>query len=377
MTALPEFRLEAFFDEWEFTARHHLSASDAQTLTITELLEHASDADREAFAQLPLGYIETWGTPALRQAVAATYRHCEPEDVLCFAGAEEGLFWALRELAGPGDHAVVTVPNYQSTESVPLSSGVEVTGVLLDEHDGWRLDLDAVRRALRPTTRLVVVNFPNNPTGAIPDQGTFRALVELCEERGIRLVSDEVFRGLERDRARRLPQAADLSPTALSLNVMSKSYGLPGLRIGWIACRDRALLARLQRRKHYTSLCNAAPSEFLATVALRAGEAIQARNRAIISENLPLFDDFFARHADRFDWYHPDGSCVAFPRYRGAEGVEAFCERAVKQYGVVLVPARIFRSELAPVPADRFRIGLGRRDPGPALAALDRCLREG
>jgi aspartate/methionine/tyrosine aminotransferase len=377
VTALPEFRLEAFFDEWEFTARHHLSASDAQTLTITELLQHGTDADREAFARLPLGYVETWGTPALRQAVADTYQHCEPEDVLCFAGAEEGLFWALQELAGPGDHAVVTVPNYQSTESVPLSAGVEVTGVLLDEHDGWRLDLDAVRRALRPATRLMVVNFPNNPTGAIPDQATFRALVELCEERGIRLVSDEVYRGLERDPARRLPQAADLSPTALSLNVMSKSYGLPGLRIGWIACRDRTLLRRLQRRKHYTSLCNAAPSEFLATVALRAGEAIQARNRAIISQNLPVFDDFFARHADRFDWYHPDGGCVAFPRYRGAEGVEAFCERAVKQHGVVLVPARIFRSELAPVPADRFRVGLGRRDPEPALAALDRCLREG
>lgn len=376
MTALPEFLLETYFDRWEFTSRHHLSASDPQSLTIGELLDLSPDVDLDALGRLPLDYVETAGTPALRAAVAATYQHCEPDDVLCLTGSSEGLFWALRELVGPGEHAVVTVPNYQSTESVPLSAGAEVTGVLLDEHDGWRLDLDAVRQALRPDTRLVVVNFPNNPTGAIPDEATFRALVALCEERGIRLLSDEVFRGLEGDPARRLPQAADLSPTALSLNDLSKSYGLPGLRIGWIACRDRELLARLQRNRHYTTLCNAGPSELLATVALRAGDRIHARNRAIIDANLPVFDDFFARHAELFDWYHPDGGCIAFPRYRGAEGVEAFCERAVRQHGVVLVPAPIFGSALAAVPADRFRIGVGRHSPEPALAALEDCLRQ-
>lgn len=374
MPALPEFRLETFFDRWEFTARHHLTASDAQTMSITELLELAGAETREAFERLPLAYTETWGTPPLRQAVAGTYERVAPDDVLCFAGSEEGLYWVLRELVGPGEHVIVTVPNYQSTESIPLAEGVQVTGVLLDERDDWRFDLDAVARALRPTTKLVVVNFPNNPTGAIPDEGTFRALIELCEERGVRLLSDEVFRGLETDPGRRLPQAADVSEVAMSLNTTSKSYGMPGLRIGWIACRDHALLERLLLRKHYTSLCNSAPSEFLATVALREGERIQARNRAIIAGNLPLFDDFFARHADLFDWYHPDGSCVSFPRYRGPEGVEAFCERAVTEQGVVLAPASLFRSDLAAVPADRFRIGFGRRDPGPALEALEKAL---
>jgi aspartate/methionine/tyrosine aminotransferase len=157
--------------------------------------------------------------------------------------------------------------------------------------------------------------------------------------------------------------------------VLSKSYGLPGLRIGWIACRDRAVLDTLERHKHYTSICNSAPGELLATIALNAGSLIQQRNRAIIAANLPLFDDFFARHGDLFEWARPDGGCVAFPRYRGPDGVEAFCRRLLEREGVLLLPASIYASELAPVPADRFRIGVGRRDPGPALDALDRFLR--
>ncbi|GAA3389381.1 aminotransferase class I/II-fold pyridoxal phosphate-dependent enzyme [Cryptosporangium minutisporangium] len=372
---MPDFKLEAHFSRWEFAARYHLTASDAQTLTVGELLALGTDADRERFMALPLGYVETWGTDELRAAIAGTYTRCAPDDVLAFAGAEEALFWLMQVLVGPGDHAVVTVPNYQAMETVPLVAGAEVTGVLLDEHDGWRLDLDAVRAALRPNTRVVAVNFPNNPTGAMPDAATWQALVELCAEHGARLVSDEVYRGVELDPSLRLPQAADLSPTAVSLNVLSKSYGLPGLRIGWVACRDHALLETLERHKHYTSICNAGPSELLAAVALRAGETVRARNRAIIAENLPQFDAFFAAHADRFDWARPDGGCVAFPRYRGPDGVETFCRELVETTGVLLLPASVYASALAPVPADRFRIGVGRRDPGPALEAFDAFLR--
>jgi aspartate/methionine/tyrosine aminotransferase len=371
---LPDFRLEVHFSRWEFVARHNLTASDAQTMTVSELLALGSDEDRAAFDDLALGYVPTRGSDRLRAAIASTYATCGPEDVLAFAGAEEAMFWALQLLAEPGEHMVVTVPNYQALETVPRAAGIEVTGVLLDERDDWRLHLDAVEAALRPTTRIVAVNFPNNPTGAVPDAETFAALVELCEERGIRLFSDEVYRGLELDPARTLPQAADLSPTALSLNVLSKSYGLPGLRIGWLACRDHTVLDRLERHKHYTSICNAGPSELLGAIALGAGAQVQARNRAIIAENLPQFDAFFARHPELFEWAPPHGGCVAFPRYLGAEGVEEMCRELLERQSVFLLPASIYRSDLAPVPADRFRIGVGRRDPGPALAAFDAYL---
>jgi aspartate/methionine/tyrosine aminotransferase len=371
---LPDFRLEVHLGRWEFAARHHLTASDAQTLTVGELLDLGGPAAREELEGLGLGYLPTWGTEPLRAAIAATYDDLSPEDVLVFAGAEEGMFWALQELVGPGDHAVVVVPGYQSTESVTLATGADVTGLALDPVAGWALDLDALTALLRPRTRLVAVNFPNNPTGAVADRATFAALAALCAERGIVLFSDEVYRGLELDPERTLPQAADLSGTAVSVNVMSKAYGLPGLRIGWLACRDRTLLERLERRKHYTSICNAGPSEVLATVALRHGAAIRARNRAIIEANLPVFDAFFARHADRFAWEHPQGGCVSFPRYLGPEGVEAFCHALIEEAGVVLLPASIYASGLAPVPADRFRIGVGRRDPEPGLAALEAFL---
>ena len=218
------------------------------------------------------------------------------------------------------------------------------------------------------------MNFPNNPSGAIPDQATFKALVDLCEAKGIRLFCDEVHRGLELDPTRRLTQAADLSPMAVSLNVMSKSYGLAGLRVGWLATRDRTLLERLERRKHYTSICNSSPGEFLTTLALRHGEAIQARNRAIIQANLPQFDAFFAQWPELFEWEHPQGGCICFPRYKGTEGVETFCRELVEQEGVFFAPASLFRSSLAETPRDRFRVGVGRSNPEPALEAFQRFL---
>ncbi len=374
MNPLPDFHLEVYFSRWEFAAKHVLAASDAQTLTLGELLALGTAADRSEFERLGLGYTPTWGGDALREAIAGTYEQLEPEHILCFAGAQEGLYWLMLECAGPGDHVLLTVPNYQSMEATALATGAQVTGLVLDPANDWALDLDAVKRALRPSTKLIAVNFPNNPSGAVPDQATFQALVDLCEERSIRLFCDEVHRGLELDPGRRLPQAADLSPYAVSLNVMSKSYGLAGLRVGWLASRDRSLLERLERRKHYTSICNSGPSEFLATFALRYGEAIQARNRAILQANLPQFDAFFANWPDLFEWQPPQGGCICFPRYRGSDGVETFCRELVEQAGVLLAPASLFRSTLAETPRDRFRIGLGRSAPAPALAAFDQFL---
>ena len=371
---VPPFRLETYFSRWEFAARHHLTASDAQTLTVAELLAYGTEQDRAEFDELALGYTPTWGTARLREAIAATYDSCSSDDVLVFAGAEEAIFWSMQVLAGPGDHVVVTVPNYQALETIPLTTGAQVTGIRLDEASGWQLDLAEVRAALRPNTRGIAVNFPNNPTGAVPDQNIWRELVQLCAEREIRLVSDEVYRGLELDPTRTLPQAADLDERALSINVMSKSYGLPGLRIGWVVCRDHAVLEALERHKHYTSICSAGPSEFLAAVALGAADRIQARNRDLITENLPHFDAFFARHPDLFEWAHPDSGCVAFPRYLGPDGVETFCRQLVEEAGVLLLPASVYFSDLAQVPADRFRIGVGRSNPGPALEAFEHYL---
>lgn len=375
MPTLPDFKLETYFSRWEFNARYHLTASDAQTITVADLLDLADDDGKRRWETLALGYTETRGLPVLRDEIADTYGDAVgPEDVICFAGAEEAIYLAMHVLLDPGDHAIVLTPNYQAAETIPLAL-CEVTGVALCEEDNWSLDVDAVERALKPNTKLVSVNFPNNPTGAVADPEAFRRLVRLCDERGITLFSDEVYRGLELDRPS-LPQAADLSPTALSLNVMSKAYGLPGLRIGWIACRDRDLLDKLERAKHYTSICNSAPSEILALIGLRARDRLLARNREIVATNLPLFADFFGRHTDLFDFAAPQGGCVCFPRYLGAEGVEAMCTDLVEQAGVLLLPSSIYRSELTEVPKDRFRVGLGRSGPEEALQHWENWLEK-
>lgn len=369
---LPEFRLESFFGVWEFKARYHLSASDAESMALSDLLDLADEADRARWDMLRLGYIESEGTPELREAIAATYDTLSARDVVCFAGAEEGLYCAMHALLHRDDHAIVLIPNYQSTETVPRSL-CEVSGIALRPEENWRLDLDELRSQLRPNTRLIAVNFPNNPTGAIPDRQTFLELIELCRSRRIYLFSDEVYRGVERDPAKQLPQAADLYDRALSLNVMSKAYGLPGLRVGWIASRDRVILDRTIKTKHYLSICNSAPAELLSCIALKARQRILDRNRKICTANLAELSEFFGRHSDRFEWHEPDGGCVAYPKYLGGD-VDAFCANLVEQAGVLLVPSSKFTSTLGPTPTGRFRIGYGRYGMDEALAAFDAFL---
>lgn len=368
-----DFSLEVFFSKWEFAARHHLTASDAESVPLSRLLELAAPTDRDRFMALHLGYTQTYGSPALREAIAATYSGIPPQDILCFAGAEEGIYVCMRTLLAAGDHAIVLTPNYQAAETLPLAI-CEVTGVPLVEAENWALDVDAIRAAVRPNTQLISINFPNNPTGAVPDRPAFESLVELCRKHGIWLFSDEVYRGLERSGADRLPQAAEAYERGLSLNVMSKAYGLPGLRIGWIACRDRALLARMERYKHYLSICNSAPSEVLAEIALKARDTLLARNRRLVAENLGLLDVFFAKFESLFEWKAPKGGCVAFPRYLGPGGVEQFCRRLVEEAGVLLLPASIYRSELTTTPRDRFRIGYGRANLALGLQAMQAWL---
>lgn len=364
-----DFALEAYMSKWEFVARYNLTGSDAESLRLPDLLAMADDSERAEFENLSLAYTQTYGAPALRAEIARTYEVLAPEDVICFAGAEEGIYIAMKVLLGSDDHAIVVTPNYQAAETIPLSI-CAVSGVALDEEDDWSLDLGKVEAAIRPNTKLISINFPNNPTGKIIPRETFDALVALCRRHGIWLFSDEVYRLIERTPELRLPQAADFYERGLSLNVMSKAYGMPGLRIGWIACKDRALLQRFERYKHYLSICNSAPSEVLARIALRNRETVLARTRGIVEANIAELDAFFAGYRHLFDWKRPDGGCVAFIRYKGPEGVEAFTQKLVEDAGVFFLPSSVYRSDLGPVPQDRLRIGFGHRDLPEGLSAL-------
>ena len=366
---LPPFALERFFARWEFVVRHVACASDIEPLPMAELLALADDEMRGLWNGLRLGYTESAGHPLLRREIASQYEGIASEETLVFSGAEEAIFILMHVLLRPGEHAVVTWPAYQSLYEVARSRGVHVDPLPLEPGSNWALDLPALQRLLRPTTRLIVVNFPHNPTGALPSAEQFEALLDIARYAGCRVLSDEVYRGIELGDADRLPAACDRYEHAISLGVMSKAYGLAGVRIGWIATHDAEVRQLAAVMKDYTTICAAAPSELLSIMALRAREALLARSRRIVSENLAALDVFFGRHPERFTWHRPRGGSTAFPELTTGEPIDRFAERLAEREGVLLLPGTLFD-----MPGDHFRIGLGRADLPRALEALDRFL---
>lgn len=360
-----DFALERWFARWEFAVRHVLCASDVEGWPMEELLALADDEMRERWKTLRLGYTESLGHPLLRTEIASLYERATADDIITFSGAEEGIFLAMHALLAPGDHAVVMWPSYQSLAEVARAVGAAVTLVRLDPAD-WSLDPDDVRRAMRPETRAIVVNFPHNPTGALLSRDRYEALVAIAEQHGATLFSDEVYRWLEFDQDARLPAGVDASARAVSLGVLSKSFALAGLRVGWIATRDAALRERVARLKDYTTICGSAPSEILGIITLRARDRVLARSRGIVSANLPFLDAFFARNADRFRWVRPRGGSIGYPEYLGGD-VDALADALVREAGVLLLPGSKFLD-----PGNHFRIGFGRRDMPEALATLER-----
>jgi aspartate/methionine/tyrosine aminotransferase len=369
---IADFALERFFARWEFAVEYLLCASDVEGWPMADLLALADDETRQMWDGLRLGYTESTGHPLLRAEIATLYEHLEPDDVLVFAGAEEAIFCLSTALFEPGDHAVVTWPAYQSLYEVARAAGAEVTLHDLREATGWSLDVERLIASLRPETRLVVVNAPHNPTGMLPTPVEWARLANALSDRGIRLLADEVYRYLEIDDAETLTAGADLFPSAVSLGVMSKSFALAGLRIGWLATRDRELLDRCARMKDYTTICSSAPSEVLALIGLRARDRVLARSRRIVADNLAVLDDLFRRRADRFSWIRPRGGSIGFPRLLGDESVDAFAARLVESEGVLLLPGSQFEH-----PGNHFRIGFGRDNLPAAVERLEAFLDRG
>lgn len=360
------FKLEEYLGEHEFKAPYLLCCSDAQSFSMKEIIAGALPEHARLWNDLSLGYIQAKGMPALRLSIRDSfYPDLSPENILCFAGAQDGIFCALYTLCAPGDHVVVITPCYQSLMEIPLMRGCEISALPLREENGWKLCLSDLKAALTPRTKVIVMNFPHNPTGQVITQEELQELVDLCAKRDIWLFSDEVYRLLGAPKEPWAAPAANLYPKALSLGVMSKAYGLAGLRVGWIACQDTALLQEIERTKHYTSICNGAPCEVLSLMALGQGAQILERNNAIVGNNLATLDTFLNEKADLFSWVKPQGGCVGLVRYKGKENVDAFCARLLSQKGVLLMP-----SSLYDMPGQHFRIGFGRLDMEEGLGHL-------
>lgn len=363
-------KIEEFFGRWELGVDYLACASDVDSLTLHELLGLADADTRALWDGLELGYTETTGHPLLRGAIADQYTTVAAAEVtVCGGGAAEALFLLAHTLLGPGDHAVVVCPAFESLYRIAPSLGATITAVELDAGNRWHLDLDAVRQALRPNTRALFVNFPHNPTGALPSHAEFAELLALAGDAGVTVVSDEVYRYLEYDDAATLPAACDLDERAVSVGVMSKAYALAGLRVGWTATRNQAVTDAARTLKDYTTVCSSAPAEILSLIALRARDHLIRRSRTIVRANLAHAESFFGRHLDTFAWAAPDAGLLAFPQLLLPVPVEEFVTELARDQGVLLLPGTVFDNT-----DNRFRVGLGRSSLPQAFDRIDTFL---
>ncbi len=365
---IPSFALERYFGKYEFSAPYMLSAADCETWSADEIFA-MEEGSLDAFCSMRFGYTESQGDPALREEISAVSGDIGPDRCVVFAGAEEAIFLTMHALLSPGDHVIVLSPAYQSLHEIARHIGADVSYWHMKEEDGWRPDMVELWSLIRPETRCIVINTPHNPTGFHFPAEELDHLIGIAEEKGIWLFSDEVYRFGEYNSSALLPSVASWYEKGISVGVMSKSFGLAGLRLGWVATQNTDLIHQILVWKDYTTICTSAPAEFLSTLALRHRDTIISRNREIVNENRALLAAFFARHPDLFTCQEPWAGPVCFPRFEGKEGAESFCDTLIRETGVILLPSTVFRAG-----DHHIRFGFGRRDMVPALAVLEEYL---
>ncbi len=366
------FRLERYFAQYEFKLKYLLSPSDCESLSMDELLQMATPESLAHWQGLKLGYTESQGHPLLRAEVAGFYQQIPPKAIL-IAAPEEAIFIAMQTLLRPGDQVVAISPAYQSLHEIARSIGCTVTNWTLQpgRDRNWHLDLDQLEDSLTARTRLLVINFPHNPTGFTLSRGELDSVIRLARQHGLYLFSDEMYRLLEYVPSMQLPPVCDLYEKGISLSGLSKSFALPGLRIGWLATQERILVESWLAFKDYTTICNSAPAEILGLIALENKALIVRRNLEIIRGNLESAAQFFAEHAHHFAWFSPKAGSVAFPKWLGEMPVEQFCQEVLEKQGVMIVPGSLFD-----FPGDHFRVGLGRKNFPEAVELVGRYLEE-
>ncbi len=363
---LSPFALERYFAEHEFSTPYLLCSSDLESMSLFELcaLEEGAMDQLEA---LWLGYTEPQGDPELRHEIAELYGEATAADIIVHAGGVEAIFTAVSSMVEAGDRVIVQMPGYQCLHEVARGLGAEIVPWWLRAEDSWRPDLERLEVLLKTGARAVVVNFPHNPTGTTLAPERWRELVELVSAHGALLFSDEAYRFSEHRTEDQLPPACDLHESAVSMGLLSKAFGLPGLRIAWLATRNRQVREKVSTLKDYTTICSSAPSELLARIALRHRESILGRNLELERRNLDLLRDFLGRWEHLFECAPPLAGPICFPRWLGP-GTADDLSREALEAGVMLLPGSVFGIE------DHFRMGFGRRGFPEALAAFESFL---
>ncbi|MEN8115335.1 MAG: aminotransferase class I/II-fold pyridoxal phosphate-dependent enzyme [Bacteroidota bacterium] len=362
------FQLERYFAKYEFTSKYLLSCSDCEPLQLTEVLEMAGSESLELWNNLKLAYTESTGHPLLKEEITKLHSSIQTEDINVMV-SEEAIFVAMNCILTKDDHVVTTFPGYQSLYQIAKSMGCKVSKWTPEFKKSWKFDIEKLKELLRPDTKLLVINFPHNPTGATISENEMNEIIELCRINNTLLFSDEMYRFLEYDKKDQLPSASDLYENAISLFGMSKSFSLPGLRIGWLSSKNKNLMQKVGEFKDYTSICNNAPGEILSVIALQNKENILSRNLNIIKSNLKILDLFFKKHSNKFEWQKPVAGPIAFPLLQNSLSITEFCKQLVEMESTMLLPASVYRFH-----GNHFRIGFARAGLENGLKRLERFL---
>ena len=365
------FATEHFYAKYEFNTPYQLCNSDCETITIDELLQMAGISLTD-LGQLLLGYTESQGDPQLREAIATAYATAAADDVVMLATPVEGIYLAARAMLEPTDEVIVLTPAYDALinmfEHVVGAENVKKWAFLTGEAQ-WELDFDQLRSLISKNTKLLVVNFPHNPTGYLPTKGQLDELVAIAAEHDLWLFYDEMYYGLVHSGTPAIPSAADVSEKVVVLSGLSKTYGLPGLRTGWLVIKDEALRENVMNWKFYTSICPPAPSEFLAMAAWKVRDQLRVKNIAQIEHNLQLVEAFFARWPGLFAWKRPLAGSTALVKMN-VPSITALSTKLANEAGVLIHPATTLGGD-----DQHMRIGLGRAAFGEALSKFEAYLK--
>ena len=365
------FETEHFFARYEFTTPYQLCNSDCETVTIKELLEMA-DVSMDEFGRLSLGYTESLGHPKLRKQIAETYAEVSSDEVVMLGTPVEGIYLVARAALNPGDEVIVLAPAYDALikmfEHVVGASSVRKWEFVPSDTQ-WQLDFDQLKNLITPKTKMLVVNFPHNPTGYLPTQSQLNKIVKIVEENDLILFCDEMYFGLVHSGTLAVKSAADSSRRAVVLSGLSKTYGLPGLRTGWLIVQDEELRQNIVNWKFYTSICPSAPSEFLAMAAWKVRNQLRDRSIAQIEHNLRLADAFFQRWPELFTWRKPMAGSIALVGMH-VPSVMAYATRLAEEAGVLILPAVTLGAD-----DQHMRMGFGRAAFGKALEKFEEYLQ--
>ncbi|MBV1850521.1 capreomycidine synthase [Catellatospora tritici] len=354
--------LEDWMREFYFATTIDLGSSGVECWSVGEL-RRLLGITHEDLDRLTFDDSETYGSPGLRRALAGRFTGGDVDRVFATHGSTEAIFLAMSTLLDPGDEVVVVSPGYHSLSSIALSIGCRVVPWRLREDDGFTPDLDELRELVTTRTRMVSVNFPNNPTGASLTQPQFEQLLDIVAESGAYLVWDGAFTELTYD-TRPLPEPSLRYERCLSIGTMSKAYGMPGTRVGWcLGAPD--LLARFLPQRDALTICLSPLTQFFAERAIDHADLLVTMRREQARTNLGVLATWMAEHEELVSWTPPTGGCTAFPRFERSPDADELCTRLGRESSVLLVPGSCFghprHARLGfGGPADAFRTGLDR-----------------